>query len=349
MEKKKIVFLYTEIASYFLACVEKLALRPDIEISVVRWPVNKEAPFEFKFSGNVNFIERNKFTDKQLFDTVNNINPSVIVCSGWMDKGYLRICKKFKNRAKTILTIDNQWVGTIKQFIACVASPFYLKSRFSYCWVPGELQKKYALKLGFKNEHILTGFYSCDFDFFYSQYLRNKSEKLKQFPKKFIYVGRYVENKGIENLWRAFIELHTELPNDWELWCLGTGKIEPIEHPKIKHFGFVQPSSLDSYLKNTGVFVLPSFFEPWGVVVHEFASAGFPVICSNEVGARTAFVENDFNGYLYDFKNVNALKDALKQMVLSDDSLLNKMAERSVFKSTCITPETWVKQITSLI
>ena len=178
---------------------------------------------------------------------------------------------------------------------------------------------------------------------------KNKEEKKKAFPKRFIYVGRYYEFKGIKNLWKAFLEVQNEMPNEWELWCLGVGDVEPIVHPKIKHFGFVQPAELKTYIKNTGVFVLPSFFEPWGVVVHEYASAGFPIICTDKVGARTAFVENNYNGYIYESGDINALKAALIKMINSDNEKLFEMGNKSVEKAKQITPEIWVKQLVALL
>lgn len=350
MEKKRIVFLYTEIAAYFLACIEKLALHPHVEVTVIRWPLNQEAPFKFSFPSSVSFFIRDDFqSDKQLLDFVKALDPSVIYCSGWMDKGYLKVCKKYRSSIPVIVGIDNQWKGSIKQQIARLISPYRLLNRFSHCWVPGSLQEKYAIKLGFKRENILTGFYSCDFDFFHDQYLANKKEKEALFPRRFIYVGRYYEFKGIKNLWKAFIELQKEAPNDWELWCLGTGDLDPVVHPKIKHFGFVQPSEISTYIKNTGVFVLPSFFEPWGVVVHEFAAAGFPVICSDEVGARVAFVENNYNGYIYKAQDISALKTALKSIMDAEKERLAEMAENSIKKAALITPEIWAKQLISLV
>lgn len=350
MGKKQIVFLYTEISTYFLACIDKLALRSTIEITIIRWPLNKEAPFDFSFSSSITIIERYSFvSDDKLVEFVSNLNPSIIYSSGWVDKGYLKVCKKYKNKIPVIVGFDNQWTGNLKQQIARIVSPFKILNYFSYCWVPGALQEKYARKLGFKKNHVLTGFYSCDFDFFYDQYIGNREEKRTKFPKRFIYVGRYFEFKGIKDLWKAFIEVQNEQPNEWELWCLGTGDIEPVVHPKIKHFGFVQPVELKTYIKNTGVFVLPSFFEPWGVVVHEFASAGFPLICSDKVGARTAFVENNYNGYIYKSKDINALKTALKKIINSDSSSLFEMGEKSVEKAKLITPEIWVKQLVSLL
>ncbi len=349
MEKRKIVFLYTELATYFLACIEKLLQHPEVEVHIVRWAVNKEAPFHFTFSENIKLYNRIDYSSKQLQKLVASIDPSEIYVSGWMDKDYLKVCKAFKNKIPVIVGFDNQWKATLKQRIAVLISPFKILNHFSHCWVPGELQKEYAIRLGFKNENILTGFYCCDFDLFHNQFLANKEQKKMQFPHRFIYVGRYVEHKGIKDLWRTFIELLNEESNDWELWCLGTGDVPPVNHPKIKHFGFVQPEDLHKYISDTGVFVLPSHFEPWGVVVHEFAAAGFPIICTDEVGARTAFVENNNNGYIYNSGDINQLKNVLKKMVNHTDKELFVMGENSVAKAKQNTPEIWANKLFTLI
>lgn len=335
-----VLFLYTEIADYFLASCKAL-LAAGSEVHVLRWPLNKEAPFQFNYPDGIKIYERNNFDERMLLAFAEKINPDIIVCSGWVDKGYLFVCKAFYGKVPTVLALDNHWRGDIKQQIARFISPFYFKNRFSICWVPGNLQYEYALKLGFKKEQIQTGFYCCDFNLFYDQYLSNLAAKKQQFPKRFIFVGRYYEFKGIRDLWSAFIELHNETPNEWELWCLGVGDIEPIKHDKIKHFGFVQPKDLPTFIKDTGVFVLPSHFEPWGVVVHEYAAAGFPIICSDEVGARVAFVENGVNGYIYRSGDVSALKDCMKKIITASGQDLLQMGSKSVEKAKTNTPEIW--------
>jgi len=349
MEKKQIVFLYSELASYFLACIEELLNREDVDVYIVRWSVNKEAPFDFYFHSNLKVYNRNDFSFDKLEKLVAEINPSLIYCSGWMDNDYLKICKKYKKNIPVVVGFDNQWKATIKQWIATVVSPFRILNHFTHCWVPGDLQYNYATKLGFKKQNILTGFYSCDFNFFHNLYQKNKETKKVSFPKKFIYVGRYYEFKGIKNLWKAFIELQNETPNEWELWCLGTGDIEPIKHPKIKHFGFVQPKDMPEFIRQTGIFVLPSHFEPWGVVVHEFAASGFPIICSDEVGARTAFVENNKNGYIYKSGDVEQLKSIMKTVMNKSKEELFSMAEHSVDKANQLTPEKWVTTLLSIL
>lgn len=46
---------------------------------------------------------------------------------------------------------------------------------------------------------------------------------------------------------------------------------------------------MTNLMKQCGVFILPSRIEPWGVVVHEFSAAGFPLLLSDQVGSAESF------------------------------------------------------------
>ena len=335
----KILFLYTEIASYFTACVDELS--KETEVHVLRYPINKEAPFQFSTGTKIIYYERNDYTYDKLRKLIEKINPDAIFCSGWIDKDYLKICKFYKNKIPTVLCMDTKWKGNFKQIFASILAPFIITNKFSHAWVPGNIQQEFALRLGIKKENIRQGYYCADTNFFINCYNNNKEQKNKKFPKRLIYVGRYYEFKGITDLWTAFVELQIESPNEWELWCLGTGDLKPIEHPKIKHIGFVQTADLTGYIENTGVFVLPSRFEPWAVVVHEFAAAGFPLLLSSEVGAKELFLEENVNGHQFEANNIEDLKENLKKFFTYSDERLNLMSKHSNELSRQLTIDKW--------
>lgn len=340
MQSKKILFLYTEIATYFTACIDELSRYA--EIHVIRYPVNREAPFEFKTDNSaINFYERNNFSCEKLFKLVNFINPDAIFCSGWIDKDYLKVCKLYFKKIPTVLCMDTKWKGNVKQRLATLAAPFLIKNKFSHAWVPGNAQKQFALKLGIYESKIKLGYYCADTNYFTNCYLSFKETKAKSYPKRLLYVGRYYDFKGITDLWEAFVQLHAEQSIDWELWCLGTGDIKPIEHNKIKHFGFVQPNELNEYIQQCGAFVLPSRFEPWAVVVHEFAAAGMPLILSSEVGAKELFLKEGENGYEFKSENISDLKEKLKKLFNLSNESLNLMSECSNTLSQQLTIEKW--------
>jgi len=347
--KARLLFLYTELAGYFIACLKKLSEFHNVDIEVIHWPVNKEAPFHFNFSGTVNFTEKTTLSKMQLIQKVETMSPDFIYCSGWIDKDYLAIAKKFKKKIPVVIGLDNQWSGSIKQRIACVLSRFTLLKIFTHCWVAGNRQKKYALNLGFKSNKVLMNYYSADVELFMNMGDECLSAKKANYPHCFIYAGRYYKFKGINDLWDAFIAWQNEEPTDWELWCVGTGTEAPIKHPKIKHMGFIQPENFSMIIENGGVFVLPSHFEPWGVVLHEFAAAGFPLIASDAVGSGDAFINEGGNGFIFKPGNIESLKSLLKKIgTLSNEELLTMGAE-SREKALSITPAKWAETLMSTL
>jgi len=349
--RPRILFLYTEIAHYFIACIKEL--HKEADIAIVRWAVNDEAPFTFEFHPEWQVFERNQFITKELLRFSEEFQPDVIVCSGWVDEGYNAVAKHWKGRKPTLLSLDNHYTGSIRQQIGRALSGFKLHNRFSHAWVPGKPQQIFAKKLGFKEDQILNGFYSADVEHFKDLYAHSVSEKTKEFPHRFLYMGRYVDFKGVNELWDAFIEVNAQRPEakKWELWCVGTGDL--WEHRRlddyIKHFGFVQPKELDAIIKNTGVFVLPSQKEPWGVVVHEMAVAGFPLLCSRKVGATTTFLEEGKNGFYFKDNTKEGLMETLsKVMNLADNVLLN-MAKESHPIGLKLTPKEWTETVLSVL
>ena len=96
--KKKILFLYTELGGYSLACFNEL-VNSGVESHVMHYRVNKEAPFAFTENQPIKFYHREKYDVYGLEDLVKDINPAMIICSGWIDKDYLGVCKKYFKKA----------------------------------------------------------------------------------------------------------------------------------------------------------------------------------------------------------------------------------------------------------
>lgn len=342
-----IVFLYTELAGYTITCLKQVIKDyPKTELYVFRWPVNNEAPFNFDFEG-INIYNKNDFDLASLERKVAEINPDCLIVSGWVDKDYTNIAKQYKKKIPVVLTIDNHWRGDVKQLVASKLSRFLIRTKFNKAWVPGEVQAKFARKLGFKEQDISKGFYAADTDLFIKYGDVADAKKKKNYPKRFLYVGRYVEHKGIFDIWNAFTQLQKEEPNDWELWSVGTGDQwdNRIEHTKIKHFGFLQPEAFQEVVNDSSIYLLPSHFEPWGVSLHEFAAAGFPVLVSDKIGSAEAFCENGKNGYSFSGGNVNEIKKVMKKMMNLSQERFDEMSNHSRTLSLQITPEKWAKTL----
>jgi glycosyltransferase involved in cell wall biosynthesis len=89
------------------------------------------------------------------------------------------------------------------------------------------------------------------------------------------------------------------------------------------------------------VFVLPSRFEPWAVVVQEMAAAGFPLVLSSAVGAGEKFLRGGENGFMFKAGDKNDLKAQLKKTIHLSENQLTQMSGHSHLLAQEINPERW--------
>ena len=333
----RIVFLYSELAGYFMACAEALGQHPDVaSVDIVHWPIHAEAPFQFSSTDDYKLYPKEKYTRENLKQLLAKINPTALVCSGWMDSDYNALAKTHCKRIPVVLTLDNWWTGSLKQRLAALTAPWFIKRRFNRAWVPGAPQVPFAQKLGFSGNSLATGFYCADPRPFQAIYERRKSTPT---AKKLLYVGRYLEVKGLRELWTAFAELSDEFP-EWQLHCVGTGDLweKRMIHSKIFHHGFKQPHELAPFLENAACFVMPSKKEPWGVVLHEMAIAGLPLLASEFVGASSQFLIEEENGF---YLNAANLANRLRKMLSMPEADKETMSERSHQLGMSHGPQDW--------
>ncbi|HXB41752.1 MAG TPA: glycosyltransferase [Bacteroidia bacterium] len=341
----KILVLYEELAPYFINCVNEFADKYNCRIFILCKGVNAVAPFQFdNIHSNIEIKNRDEFNEQEIFNVVRSFSPDAVFVGGWLHKPYIKLIKKLKLK-NTIIGFDNQWTGSLKQRLGIVYFKVFIKPYIRFAFVPGKKQHLFAKKLGFDESEISEGIYCCEYNLFCNYYDKHKKEKEMNFPKRFLYVGRYAKEKAVEDLWNTFIEWQNEQPNEWELWCLGKGDIEPVTHSKIKHFGFLQSHEMDSIIKDTGVFILPSTFEPWGVVIHEYSTAGFPLLSADKVGAAGLFIEQGLNGFLFETGNNKQLKEKMNKFSTLNQKELNDMALYSTKMAAKITPVLWAERL----
>lgn len=351
-QRPTVLVLYTELAPYVLACLNALVEQGDVQVHLVRWPVNNEAPFQLVFHDRVTVHERAAFSDMGLVQLVQRIDPRMVIASGWVDKGYLQACAVAKEHgAVTVIALDTAWRGHWRQWANVVVSRWKLLRSFSHAWVTGAAQAEYARKLGFTRNRILTGFYSADTAHFLPVGERLLRARASEWPHRLLCVARYIPTKGHQLLCDAFTELcDSGDAGDWELWIAGTGELhEQVKashsgrHPRITHLGFKQPEEMGVIVEQAGAFVLPSTYEPWGVVVHEHACAALPLVLSSAVGASERFLREGENGFRFIAGDKSSLKTALRMLILSGDVELRTMGQRSMELGRAWSPARWAQ------
>lgn len=143
----------------------------------------------------------------------------------------------------------------------------------------------------------------------------------------FVFVGRIVGDKGINELVEAFVKLHDKHKNT-RLVLVGKyeHELDPVSDKTRKlidtNEGIVAcgPKYGDDLLQmyvDADCFVMPSYREGFPNTVLEAGAMGLPSIVTDINGSRE-IIENEKNGLIVPSKNANALYDAMERMLTDD-------------------------------
>lgn len=320
----RILFLMSEMSGYFYKCISVLQDRYHAEVHVICSPASISAPFDFP-SGSVQLHYKNSFSQKEFLLTVMEFKPHLCFIAGWMDRDYMRMVRRLKKAGTVVVCgMDNPWNGSIRQYIATMLAKVLFYSLYDFMWVPGRRQYLYARKLGFEHARILKDLYVADTETY-------QTTEDKRYTKQLLFVGRLEKIKGVSNLYRTFSDLTTEQRNGWTLRIIGNGSLK-AQLPStevISVENFKQPQDLVEETKLAGAFILPSLCEPWGLVVQEFARRKLPLLLSSEVGAGEQFLIPNHNGFLFDIRQPNDLKNVLIKLFSLNVEALEVMGGNS--------------------
>jgi len=153
----------------------------------------------------------------------------------------------------------------------------------------------------------------------------------------FLFVGRIVKDKGINELCKAFSQLNKNYP-DTRLFLVGNFEddIDPISEKSreciknctaIKAVGPKFGDDLVAYYAASDCFVFPSYREGFPNTVLEAGAMDLPCIVTDINGSREIIVEGE-NGTIIPPKDDNALYVAMEKMVL-DKAWRERLANNS--------------------
>jgi glycosyltransferase involved in cell wall biosynthesis len=308
------------------------------EVLLVHRAATRDAPYED--SGIEVGVDTERWVakpaERALRRRVEAFAPDVLLLCSWDVGAYRRIGRAMAGRTLRVLFMDNPWRGTAKQWAGRLSSPLVVRPMCDAAFLPGERAADFALRLGIPSDRILRGAYTCDHDRF-AAVARSRTAGPEH---AFAFVGRLVADKGVDVLAEAYREYRAASADPWPLTVCGTGPQAALLAgiPGVDVRGFVQPADLPAVFAGAGCLVLPSRFEPWGVVVHEAAAAGLAVIASTACEASTRLVVDGYNGAVVPPSDPGALALAMARVAGGD---LAAMGAASSELARQFTPARW--------
>ena len=260
--------------------------------------------YKFILLNNTYLESTNSFvTTIKWIKHVFQYKPDLINLTGYSEPGsivILILCKIFK--IKTIITnetvFDKQsnslslllWLKKLYKIILFNLTDYF----FSY----GINSNEFLFRHKVNKRKILSFLNSFD-----SERLNILSVNNIVNDPYFLFVGRIAFVKNIEFLIQLAIKLKN-INSDIRIKIIGTGpdyeglklKISDLGLINVLLIGSIKWDNLGDYYSNSLGLILPSFFEPWGMVANEAFFYNTPVICSKFCGCAGDLIINEFNG-----------------------------------------------------
>lgn len=159
-----------------------------------------------------------------------------------------------------------------------------------------------------------------------------------------LYCAKLQPWKRPRDLLQAFVRAN--VPGSYLVFA-GDGPLRATLEQEVRHagvservrfLGFVNQTGLPGVYSASNLLVLPSEYEPFGVVVNEAMLCGCPAVVSDRVGAKYDLIQEGETGCIFPCGNIEALANVLR-LLLGDGHKLQRMGMAAKVRMRTWTPE----------
>ncbi len=318
--RTRVAVCWHSVSGYMAACWRALATTPGIDLLVVTQEpgTGGQMPFDKGVLAGVNTVlvpPDALVRDDGMRRPVVEFKPDVLVVGGW----FIPACNALvRDRSlasvRKINAIDRPRQNNWRDWYHRFSKGRYMRS-FDLVFVTGERSFQYARFLGIEPTRIRRGTYGVDYPAL-SPLWEERRSRPDGWPRSFLFMGRYEREKGVDVLAEAYRRYRALVAEPWPLATCGRGSLAGVLKgiDGVTDLGFVQPRDQPDLFRRQGVFVMPSRFDPWPLVIVESCAAGLPIICTNACGSAVELVRPLVNGVYAADEDPADLARAMRQM-----------------------------------
>lgn len=210
--------------------------------------------------------------------------------------------------------------------------------------VIGSYNEGFYRSYGIPEDRLFWTPYAVDNEYFMRRRIALEGEKARLRARErlpadvpvILYAGKFLSRKRPFDLLEAYARIRGQVRAS--LVLVGDGPIRKAMEEfvtarglddDVRFLGFRNQGELPQCYALADVFVLPSDFETWGLVINEAMCFGLPVITTDRVGAVADLVREGVNGFTYPVGDVGVLAERLLH-VLQDAGLRRAMGRHSL-------------------
>ncbi len=271
--------------------------------------------------------------------TQNNITH--ICIPGYGRKIYRKMLIESKKMGLQTLMFAESWYPGKLPFD--IIKGIWLKPKVDVFFVSGiRAAQHFRDRLKLDKKKIIEGYSVVDNNHF------STGKTTKENKPTLLCVARFAPEKNLQMLIEAFME--STLSQQWQLKIVGGGPLKESLHQSISNnqnivlHDWLSYNELPDLYASASAFILPSQFEPWGLVVNEAMAAGLPILLSEEVGALPDLLEVGVNGLKFNIDK-QELINSLNQLSDISTEDRSKMGQRSLEIIKNYSCETWAEKM----
>ncbi len=336
--KEKVLILSVYPAPYRMSLFDRYLA--DFEIDVFFEHSAGDARDKRWFqNGNYKVLENPE--DKAYFDGRNITEYALVLAFEYSSMTAVKLIQKSKRQhVPYVINCDGIMITKHGNFLKDMLKKYLIKDAVM-CFASGENAKNYFLKYGAKEENIVLHTFSTleKEDILKTAPAQEEKRLLReqlQLPaeaKIAVAVGRFIPLKRYDELIRAW----KNMPQDCKLLLIGGGEEEERYRQTIAQLRltnvcvlpFFPKEKLMQYYRAADVFVHPTSYDVWGLVVNEAMANGLPVVVSDRCVAGLELIQDRENGYLVPMGDDVAMCSRVRE-ILADEALRAKMSENAL-------------------
>jgi glycosyltransferase involved in cell wall biosynthesis len=211
----------------------------------------------------------------------------------------------------------------------------------------GSVNREFYRLHGISEEKLFSVPYAVDNDWFSLECERAAAMRdqfrqglgLREGRPIILFAAKFIPEKAPQDLLSAFLEIvsMSAIERPYLLFA-GDGPLRnqmekqaaEFAGKDIRFLGFRNQTELPALYDLCDLFVLPSRFEPWGLVMNEVMNAGRPIIVSDRVGAGPDLVRQSENGWIFPAGDVRALANCIRDALTSADLKTMGLASKTI-------------------
>ncbi len=281
---------------------------------------------------------------KNLIKIIKKNKISHIALSGYGRSIYILYILLLKIWGKKVILFAESWYPSAP--LTELFKSVFLRLFCDAVFASGERAKiHFTENLLIQAHRVKTGYSVVD-----NKHFTRKPTYTKPEVKKILCIARFNEVKNIDTLIRAYNR--SAISKTYKLQIVGGGPLLSRfqkygqENKNIKISEWVDYQVLPQIYHQATVFVLPSVFEPWGLVINEAMAAGLPIIASSLCGCIPELVDEK-NGFIFNARTIEDLVEVFDYFAQLPDEQIEKLGKNSTEKIAAFTPQTWAETLIS--